>query len=664
MNHRHPAAAAAAAATTPSSPSTTATHTSSSNGGGVVVGGSGGGGGSVIHQRNGRTNHNHPTHMTTTMLLPTKIPSSWTNTTTTATTTMTTTATTVATTVTTWNKVPLLPLLVLVAIAMIQLVRFPSALFDSSSSSSSSLVGVVVVSSSLSLLPNATSTTSSSASSSSSSSSSSLTSPNVHPIPPSHHDEPSTSTKLLLLPQPDADPPPLQLRPEEEEEEIDNEPKGVPPPTLTTTTTTTTVATTSTSTTTIITHEAAIALYRATVQQTNTNAAQCAHERIHTTPRVVPEQYLPEAMACLQRTNNKKVPQQVVLQYPIQDAEEHFNEIRYVMAPWAQHVRHKYHTANGYGGPWIENQWITHFETLYDTQYNTSCLHDHFGPYIPIFIPWVDHLVSTKYMYPDGFVTALLSVLRPNVPYITVSQNARGLKGKVGIQIKTMIPNLIVLSAGGHGHVPIPLLQQDEPRNNYVDVANRTIGISYVGSLINAPNNVRQILHDQLVTQYGIDSKKKSTTTTTLHPNTTHFHYKYYYGDQWRNVMAQSKWSLVPRGFGRTAYHLMETLQMGLIPVYIYLDNDLPWIPYAKLFPRMGYVTNFGSVTSLIETTLQTISDDEIRRKEQYIVSLRDSHFSMAGILEQIQYFFIQPSKSDLQCQALPRTITGIKKYG
>lgn len=38
---------------------------------------------------------------------------------------------------------------------------------------------------------------------------------------------------------------------------------------------------------------------------------------------------------------------------------------------------------------------------------------------------------------------------------------------------------------------------------------------------------------------------------------------------EWREVMADSFASMCPRGFGRTAYHLMETLQQGLVPVHV-----------------------------------------------------------------------------------------------
>jgi hypothetical protein len=324
------------------------------------------------------------------------------------------------------------------------------------------------------------------------------------------------------------------------------------------------------------------------------------------------------------------------------------------MAPFAQQQNHTFHSWSGFSGPWIENHFIAHFETMYDSQHETTCLYDHFGPYVPIFLPWVDHLVTNKKYnhYPNGFVEALLSVLRPDVPYITVSQNARGLKAENGIDIRKSTPNLLVLSAGGYGHVPIPLLKQDEAQNNYIDVQNRAIDISYVGSLKNAPNNSRQIMHRQLME----NCNNNETTNSKNHS----IRYEYYYGNDWRQYMAQSKFSLVPRGFGRTAYHLVETIQMGLIPIYIYLRNDIPWLPYKTMYHKqIGYTTDFESTPSFVKQMLQRLTPDKIRQREQTIVSLRHSHFSINGILRQIYYFMISPAKSDLECQVLPRNLNG-----
>jgi hypothetical protein len=396
----------------------------------------------------------------------------------------------------------------------------------------------------------------------------------------------------------------------------------------------------------------AIAAYRTTVLKTNTSADRCLQQRMQQHSTLTLEK---PVLNCLRLTKDN-----IVLQYPM-DAELHYNEIRYKMASFAQHQNHTYHSWSGFAGPWIENHFITHFETIYDSQYKTSCLHQHFGPYIPIFLPWVDHFLNNKYSYPDGFIKTLLSTLRPNVPYITVSQNARGLRVMLaGKSIFKLLPNLLILSGGGHGHVPIPLLKQDEVQNNYIDIRNRTIDISYVGSLGNAPNNVRQIMNEQLMEKYN-----KNNQTTTNNNNETHrsIRYEYYYGNDWRQYMAQSKLSLVPRGFGRTAYHLVETIQMGLVPIYIHLEKDVPWIPYETLYwKHIGYVTDFTNILNFVEQTLQKLTDEEIRQKEQRIVSLRQSHFSIDGILHQIQLFMLYPNKSDLQCQPLPQEIFVLPK--
>ena len=39
--------------------------------------------------------------------------------------------------------------------------------------------------------------------------------------------------------------------------------------------------------------------------------------------------------------------------------------------------------------------------------------------------------------------------------------------------------------------------------------------------------------------------------------------------DEWHRVAGDSKVSLCPRGYGRTAFHLFEILQLGLIPVHV-----------------------------------------------------------------------------------------------
>jgi len=137
--------------------------------------------------------------------------------------------------------------------------------------------------------------------------------------------------------------------------------------------------------------------------------------------------------------------------------------------------------------------------------------------------------------------------------------------------------------------------------------------------------------------------------------------------------MARSRLQMCPRGFGRTSYHLAEAIQMGLAPVHVWLDR--PWVPYPDtVYPRLGYDTDvFGvfpllfrlsglaqvegenrvnqgkSESHIVDTRMMEALDvavRELERKEAYAVSVRDSHFSSAGVIDQIAKFLMRPGAS------------------
>jgi hypothetical protein len=116
--------------------------------------------------------------------------------------------------------------------------------------------------------------------------------------------------------------------------------------------------------------------------------------------------------------------------------------------------------------------------------------------------------------------------------------------------------------------------------------------------------------------------------------------YRYYHGKEWRPIMTDSRVSLVPRDFGRTAYHLMETLQSDLMPLFVY--DDTPWISYVTLYheKKLGYSSTVKG------------------QQEARIASYRQSHFTPAGIMQQSSMFMMPPGGegggTDLECRALP----------
>ena len=214
-------------------------------------------------------------------------------------------------------------------------------------------------------------------------------------------------------------------------------------------------------------------------------------------------------LRCLRLTT----PNIQTLKYP-PDAEEHFQELRKVLSPWFDVVakkygpskEHQYHCWENYCGPWMENYWIEHFlsklsENRGPAMDSKKRLADVFGPFIPIFMPYDDLLQVNAFKY-DNMVLTLRKNIRPNVAYITVVLRAQGLVATQGLRsnhevmkkIMEDMPNVMVLSSGGYGHVPIPLLKQPEDllqKSFFKPMKEREFLVSYMGGANHAPENMR-----------------------------------------------------------------------------------------------------------------------------------------------------------------------------
>lgn len=93
---------------------------------------------------------------------------------------------------------------------------------------------------------------------------------------------------------------------------------------------------------------------------------------------------------------------------------------------------------------------------------------------------------------------------------------------------------------------------------------------------------------------------------------------------------------------------------MGLIPIHVYLRDDVPWVPYADLFGEIGFVSDSSQsgLNSLVGELLG-LTVEEQRAREERITSLIESHFSPAGAMHQIG-LLMKGEANDLRCQALP----------
>jgi hypothetical protein len=328
------------------------------------------------------------------------------------------------------------------------------------------------------------------------------------------------------------------------------------------------------------------------------------------------------------------------------------------------------HGAAGYNGPWIENVWIRNFSARAEEARTAGRpLSSVFGPYIPILVPFTDLWVHggpkqqghKRYRYPTGLVHTLREALRPDVAYIAVSQNDEGLSGRAELPMAA-IPNVLVLSAGGYGHVPVPLLKQAEPSLRGTPPNRRRYLVSYVGSVASsAAGGFRARMRGVVATtatkegfQFKLARGLGPHWSVFLSPRLERLVALVMGVDSWRGVIEASRTILCPRGHGRSSYHLAETVQMGRLPIHVFTDT--PWLPYEALFANVGFATDLANLPALLRWLRAQLSDAELERREKTLGQLRESHFTFAGVMEQISSFMVVPHRSDLRCRRLPET--------
>ena len=330
------------------------------------------------------------------------------------------------------------------------------------------------------------------------------------------------------------------------------------------------------------------------------------------------------------------------LQAPL-DFDEHRKEVWRVTAPLRGIKPHGY---GGYGGPWIENWWIDAFQNRPS---------DAFGGLVPVFAQWVDFAASRG--HPEHaarraqVLVALAGVMRPNVAYVTVSQHDRGIiyGDSITPAVRARLTNLLVLSSGGVGHIPLPLLKQPEhlrkrPGDDSSSSNSEQRAVTCFGK-VDKLRPMRQLLHQEfaaLPPHYAKDAK-------------------WYYGGEWLRELDASSFAMIPRGHGRSAFSLCEVIQMGALPVYVW--DDVEWLPYRGSpradFDQFGLSMRLGGLRQLLDNVTALRRDaKEMARRRLLVRGLARSHFSYRGVVEQLARLFENGTDpvagSDLRCTGHP----------
>jgi len=255
----------------------------------------------------------------------------------------------------------------------------------------------------------------------------------------------------------------------------------------------------------------------------------------------------------------------------------------------------------------IEGRWVDAFAFR---DYTAATFQETFGNFIPLFVNWMglyklenfhsNDLVNKHVAKFRGYkmrnytefiqaVNVIKNALNPKFAYFTVSNHDLGAFAAFDFYRNT--PNMLVFSAGGYGHVPIPLLSNSEIPYIPLDKNSTANMISFVGAMHK---------NRELFIRMYKSASRKFQSTVTIHPiesSSTDF----------APIHAGYRYVLAARGYGRTAYHLSESLLISRIPIFTFADEDIPWVPYIN----SGFWKFFGDAADRVKNDVLCLPEAE-----------------------------------------------------
>lgn len=249
---------------------------------------------------------------------------------------------------------------------------------------------------------------------------------------------------------------------------------------------------------------------------------------------------------------------------------------------------------------------------------------DVYDRYLPVFwteiqiSPRYDATVKTRNKTEDNLfiwqLWELLKYLPEDKTYFTVVQHDDG------IMISSKPSHLFTFGMGGVGNVPIPLTYDDSATLDRYKGRNKSVFCSFVGSLTHP---LRERMVRVLENRPDVFIVTGAWTNDIGKENQTRY----------LNVMSQSRYTLAPRGYGKTSFRLYEALRLGSIPIYIY---DEPWLPYTEWvdWTQMAVLVHVDDLETLYDR-IREITDEQVAAMLAYYE--QHSHlFTYDGMCEYI----------------------------
>jgi hypothetical protein len=190
--------------------------------------------------------------------------------------------------------------------------------------------------------------------------------------------------------------------------------------------------------------------------------------------------------------------------------------------------------------------------------------------------------------------------------------------------------NTIVYGACS-GNIPIPLIYEDT--NNTLEniqkksFKEKEILCSFVGNITanHVIPNVRQEMFNILGNNTNFKLINSGGWTPEVNKNLQNIFIE---------TTINSKFSLAPRGYGRSSFRFFECFQLGSIPIYIW--NDINWLPFQNKinYEKLCIVIHVSKLNDLYSIIL-SITEEEYNNMFKYYEDIK-CLFTLDGMSNQI----------------------------
>jgi hypothetical protein len=210
-----------------------------------------------------------------------------------------------------------------------------------------------------------------------------------------------------------------------------------------------------------------------------------------------------------------------------------------------------------------------------------------------------------------------INLLNSDLKYFTICQHDDG-------PFEALPRDTLIFSAGGNkitnNTVPIPLICS-RIENTFIN-ESKTFLCSFVGSPTHSIRN-------QLISKWANDEDfifgmQQHWMESVPKKNLSLF----------KTLTCKSKFTLCPRGYGKSSFRLYETMQLGSVPVYVSDYHYLPWTDELD-WSEFCVLIKPDQIDDL-KNILLSYSEEKINKMIKTAQTLYDEYFSLEGMCKKI----------------------------